>query len=518
MRPDPRLGTDLGSYHIEAVLGRGGMGVVYLAEHARLGRKVALKIVAPGYSDDARLRARFIRESKMAAALDHPNILPIYEADEAEGVLFIAMRLVEGADLATRLRDGPLPPRQALHLLAQVAAALDAAHARGLIHRDVKPANVLIAAAAGPDGTDHAYLTDFGLTKRGGSESSLTAVGAFAGTLAYIAPEQVEGRDVDGRSDQYSLAAMAFECLTGRVAFERDTDIALAMAHVRDAPPSAHGLRAELPDAVDDVLARAMAKKPDDRYPSCGAFVAALRTALAISDTHPVPSLPSLPSRLGAGRRRPVIAGAAALLALIAAGLWFGGAFSAATPSPSLSPTQLAGPTSPSPNASTTLGPFPNDAEAALLGALPDALNKACERGPYNQVEGDQGSGTPIASLNCVLAIESGANEVVVRRFKNPGAILTSGGFTTESGISAIERGRQLKLGDCATSTRAGGRWQVNGVDAGGMACFIDLQTGDAILYWSHKDDAILVKATNQKGDSKALYRFFQNVARFISP
>ena len=214
-RPDPRLGTELGPYRIEAVIGRGGMGVVYLAEQARLGRKVALKIVSPEFSDDPKARARFLRESQMAAAIDHPNILPIYEADEADGVLFIAMRLVEGTDLAARLAAGPMEPRAAAAILVQVAGALDAAHARGLVHRDVKPANILLSVGAGADQGDHAYLTDFGLTKRGGSETSLTAAGGFAGTLAYIAPEQVDGREIDGRADQYSLACMAFECLTG---------------------------------------------------------------------------------------------------------------------------------------------------------------------------------------------------------------------------------------------------------------------------------------------------------------
>ena len=288
-RPDPRLGTELGPYRIEAVIGRGGMGVVYLAEQARLGRKVALKIVSPEFSDDPKARARFLRESQMAAAIDHPNILPIYEADEADGVLFIAMRLVEGTDLAARLAGGPLDARAATAILAQVAGALDAAHARGLVHRDVKPANILLSPGAGADQGDHAYLTDFGLTKRGGSETSLTAAGGFAGTLAYIAPEQVDGREIDGRADQYSLACMAFECLTGSVPFVRETDIATAMAHIKDPPPSALARQPTLPAGVDAVLARGMAKAPDDRYPTCGAFLADLRGALGLTGSYVAP-------------------------------------------------------------------------------------------------------------------------------------------------------------------------------------------------------------------------------------
>jgi hypothetical protein len=515
-RPDSRLGTELGPYRIEAVIGRGGMGVVYLATHGRLGRKVALKIVAPEYSDDARLRARFIRESQMAAAIDHPNILPIYEADEADGVLFIAMRLVEGADLASRLGAGPLEPRQAIQVLAQVAAALDAAHTRGLIHRDVKPANVLIAPGSSADGGDHVYLTDFGLTKRGGSESSLTAVGAFAGTLAYIAPEQVEGREVDGRADQYSLACVAFECLTGQVPFERESDIAVAMAQLRDAPPSAQELRPELPSRVDAVLARGMAKAPDDRYASCVAFVADLRGALDISATAPQP-IPVAGSRRS--RRMPLAIRAGALLIIVAAGVLLGvGAFGpGATPSPS--PTEAAGAPN-SPGASPTEDVYPNAAEAALLGVLPSDLAEACTRGPYNSVEfGSSGgfsqpTGKPLASLFCPLDITTGANEVVIRRFA-PGH---GGGGAIDEAVSFVEDRRGLKPGDCATSPQAGGRWEVGGADVGAIACYRDTTTGDATLYWSYKDRAILVRATNQRGDSAALYDWFTQNARFIAP
>ena len=456
-----------------------------------------------------RLRARFIRESQMAAAIDHPNILPIYEADEADGVLFIAMRLVEGADLASRLGAGPLEPRQAIQVLAQVAAALDAAHTRGLIHRDVKPANVLIAPGSSADGGDHVYLTDFGLTKRGGSESSLTAVGAFAGTLAYIAPEQVEGREVDGRADQYSLACVAFECLTGTVPFERESDIAVAMAQLRDAPPSAQELRPELPTIVR------MAKAPDDRYASCVAFVADLRGALDISATAPQP-IPVAGARRS--RRVPMAIGAGALLIIVAAGVLLGvGAFGpGATPSPSASGAAIASST---PLPSPTEDVFPNQAEAALLDALPDDVAATCERGPYNLVEWESGRGvTPIASLSCPQDISSGANAFLVRQFTFTGLSAGATGFTTESAISNIVQGRQIRPGDCATSTRAGGRWELADEDMGAIVCFTEVQTGDAVVYWSYKDDAILVKATNQRGDSAALYAFFEKIALFIAP
>ena len=211
------------------------MGVVYLAEQRELGRKVALKLLPDELAQDADFRARFERESRLAASLDHPNIIPIFEAGELDGTVYLAMRYVEGTDFASRLRaEPPLTPEAVTHILIQVAKALDAAHARGLVHRDVKPANVLLDPTAGDAEGDHAYLTDFGLTKQTGSESGLTKAGSFMGTLAYMAPEQIEGQDVDGRADEYSLAAMAFEALTGHVPFKRDQEIAVAMAHLKD--------------------------------------------------------------------------------------------------------------------------------------------------------------------------------------------------------------------------------------------------------------------------------------------
>ncbi len=255
------------------------MGVVYLATHTGLDRKVALKLLTPDYADDEGFRARFLRESKLAASIDHPNIIPVYDAGEIEGTFYLAMRYVEGVDLETRLRQGALTPRQSVHLLAQVASALDAAHEAGLVHRDVKPANILIASGKGVDRDDHAYLTDFGLTKHRGSQTGLTRAGGFIGTLEYIAPEQIEGKAVDGRADQYALAAIAVACLTGNPPYPRDSDVAIINAHLHDPPPSVFLRRAELPVAVDAVVARGLAKQPDDRYPDCKAFVDDLRAA-----------------------------------------------------------------------------------------------------------------------------------------------------------------------------------------------------------------------------------------------
>jgi serine/threonine protein kinase len=512
-RPDPRLGTELGPYRIEAVIGRGGMGVVYLAEQARLGRKVALKIVSPEFSDDPKARARFLRESQMAAAIDHPNILPIYEADEADGVLFIAMRLVEGTDLAARLAAGHLDARTAAGILSQVAGALDAAHARGLVHRDVKPANILLSPGAGADQGDHAYLTDFGLTKRGGSETSLTAAGGFAGTLAYIAPEQVDGREIDGRADQYSLACMAFECLTGRVPFVRETDIATAMAHIKDPPPSALALQPTLPAGVDGVLARGMAKAPDDRYPTCGAFLADLRGALGLTANYVAPvARPTW-------RRSPVpwimVAGIAVAL-LVGLGVWVVGGTTGVGSAPSSGPTTSEAVITLEP--SPTEDAYPNAAEAALLATLPDDLAATCARGSYKGIDSEGGEGRPLVSLACTPLVGSGVNLVEVRRFPYLGTSGGNRGFTTEAAISGMAPKYGTIGGDCAKRTRVNGRWNLGGEDAGAIICYRDPTTGDAVLWWSYKNASVLVKAVNQRGEAPAVYTYFDRVARFIQP
>jgi YVTN family beta-propeller protein len=277
---DPRLGSRLAGYRIQAPLGRGGMGVVYRAEQTGPHRQVALKLLLDPATASQTFRERFLRESELAAAIDHPNVLPVYDAGETDGVLWIAMRYVDGIDLAALLaRDGPLAAEQALAIAGQVAAALDAAHARGLVHRDVKPANILLAMDGGA--VAHAYLADFGLTKRMGGARGLTVSGQVLGTIDYVAPEQVEGGEVDGRADQYSLGCVLFECLTGVVPFHRDSELAVLWAHVHDPPPRIGDYRPQLPAALDDAIGRALAKAPGDRYPSCGALVAAAQAAVA---------------------------------------------------------------------------------------------------------------------------------------------------------------------------------------------------------------------------------------------
>lgn len=282
--PPGLAGSVLGDYQILELVGRGGMAEVYRARDGRLGRIVALKVLAPHLTYDERFRMRFVRESRTIAAMDHPHIIPIFEAGEAGGLLFIAMRFVGGHDLRRLLnQEGRrLPPDRACRLLAQVASALDAAHQNSLVHRDVKPANILVSGG-GPDSgehPEHAYLTDFGLTKSTTAMSGLTSQGQFVGTPRYIAPEQITGDPVDGRCDQYALACVAYEMLAGSAPFERDSQLALLYAHVSDeaAPVTSH--RPDLPVTVDQVLARGLAKSPAARHPSCLEFVRTLREAL----------------------------------------------------------------------------------------------------------------------------------------------------------------------------------------------------------------------------------------------
>jgi YVTN family beta-propeller protein len=281
---DPRVGTEIAGYRIEVLAGRGGMSVVYRAEHLRLGRKVALKLLAPELATNEAFRDRFIRESRLAASIDHPNIIPIYDADEVEGLLYIAMRYVEGTDLKGLLRrTGPLDPERAVNIVSQAARALDAAHVRGLIHRDVKPANILIVPAEDEDSFDHIYLSDFGLVKRVEAESRITGTGQFVGTVEYVAPEQIEGKPVDGTADVYSLGCVLYECLTGKTPFERDSEVAVMWAHVKEEPPKVTPNRSDLPPAVDEIVAKAMAKGAQDRYPTCGNLAADLRRELGVS-------------------------------------------------------------------------------------------------------------------------------------------------------------------------------------------------------------------------------------------
>jgi serine/threonine-protein kinase len=311
-------------YRIEAVAGRGGMGVVYRARQLALDRVVALKLIAPELSDDEGFRARFARESRIAASLDHPNVIPVYEAGEDGERLFIAMRFVEGTDLGRMLaEDGALDPALAAELVAQAASALDAAHAHGLVHRDVKPANLLVAGDL-PE-RPHVYLTDFGLARRDGSTGGLTTTGQWMGTPDYAAPEQIDGYDLDARSDVYALGCVLFAALTGTPPFADRPRMAKAAAHLQDHPPTLRSRRPSVPLALEPVVARALAKRPDDRYQSAGELgAAALEAARAPGATPRTRRLrrTAATARLSRGERIRLAPAAVVLaLAAIVAGL-----------------------------------------------------------------------------------------------------------------------------------------------------------------------------------------------------
>jgi DNA-binding beta-propeller fold protein YncE len=290
------VGSRIAGYRLDEETGRGGMAVVYRAYDTRLERPVALKLLAPELARDAAFRQRFIRESRTAAAVDHPNIIPIFEAGEAGGVLFIAMRFVYGRDVQSLIdAGGPLPVVQACHIISQVAAGLEAAHAHGLVHRDVKPGNILLDGSASFPG--HAYLSDFGLSKRALSDSALTSTGQFLGTVDYIAPEQIEGRGVDARTDEYALACTAFSMLTGAPPFTRDESVAVMWAQMSAPPPPLTSRRPDLPAAVNDVMAKALAKAPMERYSTCPQFAEALRRACGLEAGARGPG-PAAPTRV----------------------------------------------------------------------------------------------------------------------------------------------------------------------------------------------------------------------------
>jgi serine/threonine protein kinase len=294
MMPElPLVGDEFAGYRMRSVLGRGGMSVVYQAENLRLNNVIALKVLAPELAADDVFRARFLEESRIAASLNHPNVIPIYDMGSHDGLLYIAMRYVSGTDLRQMIKKrGRLQPETALFLLGQAARALDTAHHRGLVHRDVKPGNLLIERGGDEADPDHLYLADFGITKHAMSRTGLTSTGQFLGTVDYVAPEQIRGASVLGLADQYSLGCVLYECLTGRVPFEKDLDAAIIWAHVEETPTMPAVLRPDLPPAIDNVFRRVLAKRPDERYGSCREFIDAARMALGILGPGTQPPFP----------------------------------------------------------------------------------------------------------------------------------------------------------------------------------------------------------------------------------
>ena len=366
-------GARVAGYLLEKQVGVGGMATVFRARDERLRRVVALKVL----SGDEVLQKRFTREALAAAAVEHPHIIPVYEAGEADGVLFIAMRFVAGDDLRVIVgREGSMPPRRAATFISPVASALDAAHAAGLVHRDVKPANMLVDV--GPGRPEHVYLTDFGVARGVLSSGGLTRAGQFLGTPDYAAPEQISGASVDGRADQYALACVAYTLLTGSVLFRREVAMAVLYAHLSAPPPRVTAIRPELPEAVNQVLATALAKEPDNRYDSCGAFADALREALGVEPYDPSrPGRPTTQTHIVAPPAGPVSSRAAVTAPLTVP------PDSAATQLPSLTPP-------PAPTVLSTSAPSASLSRPAAAGTWTAVV--AADRAYYDSVraENDQ--------------------------------------------------------------------------------------------------------------------------------
>ncbi|MGY0497484.1 protein kinase domain-containing protein [Nocardia sp. FBN12] len=369
-------GAILAGYRIERRLGGGGMGAVYLAQHPRLPRRDALKVLDARLAVEPTFRARFEREADLAARLRHPNVVQIFDRGVDGDRLWIAMQFVDGLDAAQLLRQGlsVLTPERAVRIVAEAAEGLDYAHRQGLLHRDIKPANLLIARA--DDGTDEVLVTDFGIARSMGETTSLTSAGSVLGTLAYAAPEQLEGQPLDVRTDVYALGGTLYELLTGFVPFQRESPAALISAHLIEPPPRPSAGNPALPFALDAVIARAMAKNPDDRYASCGeladAAVAALTGIPALTDTAVLrrDTPPTPPSGRSRTRRVLVGVGAAAAVAGVTAFAVLTAKDRGGSDAPVTKPAAQIGAVPGSPNAATVLRPWLDDVLAGDMSAL----------------------------------------------------------------------------------------------------------------------------------------------------
>jgi len=383
------IGRVLAGHRIEALIGEGGMGMVFRATHLRLRRQVALKLLPARLAADDDFRRRFEREAAIAASLEHPNIVPIYDAGHVDGNLYLSMRYIDGEDLSAVLRrGGPLPVERVCALLGPVADALDAVHEAGLVHRDVKPGNILVAANARRG--EQVYLCDFGIAKASAGDHDITSAGQYMGTAQYSSPEQIEGKWLDGRSDQYGLACLAYRCLTGEVPYPRTATHAVIFAHLTAEPPRVTALRPDLPPAVDAAVAKGAAKQPDHRFPTCTAFIEALRAAVIPPRPqprprpqphprprpHPAPApghAPPAPRPAPGGQPRRVLPPTLPLTEPVAP-------VPAPAPAPEPVPAPPAAPT-PGPTPAPTPDPVPDPAPAPGPSAVPTPLEVRAARG-----------------------------------------------------------------------------------------------------------------------------------------
>lgn len=447
-----------GSYRIEGEVARGGMGVVYRALDLSLDRPVALKVMAATLSGDEVYRARFRREAAMAARIDHPHVVPVFHRGEHEGVLFVVMRLVDGVDLAEVLgREGRLPLDQTSRLVSQVAGALDAAHQLGLVHRDVKPANILL------QGQNRALLTDFGLAKQAVGGDDLTSANTLLGTAAYLAPEQAQGKPLDGTCDVYALACVTFQCLAGRTPYPEGPALTVAASHVYDPIPDLASVVPDVPASVAAVVTRGLAKAPADRWPSAGAFATALEGALGRGSTQPQQAVEE-PTR--SRRTWPwIAAGVAVVLGAGAVGVVL---------------SQQAG-DSPAGQATT-------DPHTALAARLPAAVYTSCSPAPARE------KGEVVTAVDCV-STRPGADEVLVSQWSGTAAMLAD--YRTHYG--------KRPDGKCSQVSEVRSTWEL-----GGLACYHNT-SGAAVLMYEDDARALQVLAVRKDGDRAALYDWWDS-------
>ncbi len=527
-------GTEFGGYRIERLLGSGGFCNVYLAEDLRpaLKRKVALKVLNPTLSSDEKNRERFQRESLLAVELDdHPNIVGVLDAGEQDGQLFIAQRYIEGRDLGKTIEEnGPLTPERAVEVMTEIAGALDAAHEAGLVHRDVKPRNILIR-----ERDNRCFLADFGLTKRTAASDSLTGAGEFLGTFAYAAPEQLGGQAVDGRADIYALGCVLFESLTGAAPFSGDIH-SMITSHLTKAPPPVAASVPGLPPAIDAVIQKAMAKEPDDRYQTGAEFAEATRRALLTSGlpppvavttpppppptttvsapAFPTPPTPSVdpsptpppggtfppsgpPAATGGGKSKTplLIGGAVLLVAVIAGALLLGGGDGGGDDPPEPTPTTVD-------EEAVALEEAQAEAEDAfdeVTGAL-DVED--CELG---EVEADDDG--VVAEISC--GAQEGADELAITVFDDEGVYDDAYEGAQEPAAQTLDTS-----GDCATDIYAAHSWttadEPDGV-AGSVACYRDGEGGSGIA-WTDNDLQILGVATRNDESDALLYNWWADL------
>jgi Protein kinase domain len=515
-------GTEFGGYRIERLLGSGGFCNVYLAEDLRpaLRRKVALKVLNPTLSADPKNRERFQRESLLAVELDdHPNIVGVLDAGEQDGQLFIAQRYIEGSDLGTMIDEtGPVSPERVTEIVDEIGAALDAAHEEGLIHRDVKPRNILIR-----ERDQRCYLADFGLTKRTASSDSLTGAGEFLGTFAYAAPEQLGGEAVDGRADLYALGCVLYEALVGSPPFAGDIH-SMITGHLTKPPPPASGARAELPPAIDAVITKAMAKAPDDRYQTGRELADATRRALTSSGLPPpVPRAPTptvappvvaspppgtttappgpLPPPTpapaptqgpggGASSKVPLVVGGAVVLVLVAVGgfLLFGGGDDGGSDA----------------TRDTTEDTTPDPGQQ-FIASLPEPLQRICDP--------DDPQGDAVAAATCEPS--TGADELTIQGFSDDQARDEAFAVAQDDAAEVLDPN-----GECQTDRYAVHGWTTTDDpdgEVGQVACFLDA-AGEATVVWTDAEARFVASAHRADDQDATLYGWWADLVDRAEP